>query len=116
MDVLLQHKDDCIRDIEKAKKTGLLPVHVREFKLLMDHIDLTVETMSYKVKKSQSDYEKAKKSWLEKNKVFEEEKEAIRQKALEQEDSSVDFNELRKDRENNEQDTAGLNAIKPVDE
>jgi flagellar biosynthesis chaperone FliJ len=93
MEVLLQHKTECVKGIANAKKTGLPPAHVKEFKLLMDHIDLTVETLSYKVDKSHADYEKSKEVWLKKNKVFVDIKEEIKQKALEQEGEFTDFNE-----------------------
>ncbi len=93
MDVLLQHKTECIKGIARAKKSGLPPAHVREFQLLMDHIDLTVETLSYKVDKSHADYEKSNQIWLGKNKVFKDIKEEIKQKALEQKNELTDSDE-----------------------
>lgn len=83
MNALLKHKKECVNGIVKAKATGLSPVHVREFKLLMTHIDSVLETLSYKVDKSQENYEKSKETWQEKNSTFEEIKEHLRQIELE---------------------------------
>lgn len=93
MDALLVHKDECVTGIAQAKKSGLPPVHVREFELLMAHIDLTVETLSYKVEKSLSDFKKAKEIWLQKNKIFNDLKEEIRQKELENEQELIGADE-----------------------
>ena len=112
MDVLLQHKAECIKGIARAKKTGLPPAHVREFQLLMDHIDLTVETLSYKVDKSHADYEKSNEIWLEKNKIFKDIKEEIKQKEQEKEDEFTDFNEMRENSENSGDGAFKHKAIK----
>lgn len=90
MDALLAHKEECMTGIARAKETGLPPIHVREFELLMAHIDLTVETLSFKVEKSLSDFTNAKKIWLQKNKAFNELKEKIKQTITEMEQSTTD--------------------------
>ena len=112
MDVLLDHKSECIKGIARAKKSGLPPAHVREFQLLMDHIDLTVETLSYKVDKSHADYEKSNQIWLGKNKIFEDIKEEIKQKALEQENELTDLDEDSENGESSGKDIFGHKAIR----
>lgn len=70
LDALLQHKDECIEGLRIAKETGLTPVHIRELKLLMAHVNLTIETVAYKVDISQDNYDEAKDVWQEKNEHF----------------------------------------------
>jgi len=112
MAALLQHKDECVKGIARAKKTGLPPVHVREFELLMAHIDLTLETLLYKVDKSKVDYEKAKEIWLQKCKVLADVKEEMKQKDQEKEGEFTDFNEMRKNSEKSGDDAFKHKEIK----
>lgn len=80
LDSLLQYKDECIEGLKEAKETGLTPVHVRELKLLMVHINSIIETVAYKVDVSQDNYEEAKEVWQQKSEHFEKVKEIKKQK------------------------------------
>ncbi len=74
LDALLQHKDECIAGLKIAKENGLAPMHIRELKLLMAHVNSSIETVAYKVDISQDNYEEAKDVWQEKSEHFEKEK------------------------------------------
>lgn len=75
LDALLQHKDECIEGLKIARENGLTPMHIRELKLLMAHVNSTIETVAYKVDVSQDNYEEAKDVWQEKSEHFEKAKE-----------------------------------------
>jgi flagellar biosynthesis chaperone FliJ len=79
LDALVQHRKECIDGLKTAKNSGLTPVHVREFQLLMTHIDSVIEITEHKVEASQENYEKAKAVWHEKNEKYVKEKEVMKQ-------------------------------------
>ena len=112
MDALLTHKDECVMGIAHAKKTGLTAVHIREFELLMSHIDLTVETLSYKVEKSLANSKKAKETWLQKSKIFNDLKEEIKQKELEREQELIGGSADERESANTEEDIFGHKIVK----
>ncbi len=82
LDTLLQYREECMEGLSTAKETGLTPVHVHEYQLLMTHINSVVETIEYKVNASQDNYEKAKEVWQNKNEHFVKVKESIKQNVI----------------------------------
>lgn len=86
LETLLQYRDECQDGLKTAKNTGLTPVHVREYQLLVTHINSVVEVTQHKVDLCQEKYEKAKQAWQEKNEIFakikEVKKESEKQKVM----------------------------------
>ncbi len=70
LETLLQYRNECRDGLKTAKDTGLTPVHVREYQLLVKHINSVVEVVQHKVDLCQEKHEKAKQIWQEKNEVF----------------------------------------------
>jgi len=77
LDSLLDYRNECMEGLSSARDTGLTPVHVREYQLLMKHINSIVEVSEYKVTASQDNLDKAQDVWQRKNQHFEKVKEAI---------------------------------------
>ena len=101
LDGLLQYKDECVGGLETGKEMGLMPLHVRELKLLMTHINSEIDTVAYKVDVSQANYEKAKEVWQTKNESFEKVKELIKQKQAENKEQDDEKHEaLNSDKAN----------------
>lgn len=88
LDSLIDYRNECMDSLANARDTGLTPVHVREYQLLMKHINCVVEDIEYKVNASQDNLEKAKQVWQQKNKHFTKVKEEVR-KTKEAEDQSM---------------------------
>jgi len=80
LDSLLEYRAECLDGLTSAKETGLTPVHMREYQLLMKHINSVVEVIEYKVNASQDNLDKAKEVWQKKNEHFSKVKESIKQK------------------------------------
>ena len=76
LDALLEYKNECLEGLANARESGLTPAHVREYQLLMKHINSIVEVVEYKVNASQDNLDKAQEVWQQKNKHFEQVKEA----------------------------------------
>lgn len=89
LDGLFKYKDECVNGLKMAKENGLTPVHIREFQLLMTHINSSIETVAYKVDVSQDKYEEAKEVWQNKNEHFETIKESIKQKVIEEDSADI---------------------------
>lgn len=96
LDGMFKYKKECVNALKMAKETGLTPLHVREFQLLMSHINSIIETTSYKVDISQDQYEKAKEIWQDKNEHFEIVKASIKKNANEEVNSGVNDSEKAK--------------------
>jgi len=79
LDSILEYRQQCMQGLTNARETGLTPVHVREYQLLMTHIDSVVETIEYKVNASQSNLNKAQDVWQKKNEHFVKVKESIKE-------------------------------------
>ena len=80
LDALLEYKNECLDGLANARESGLTPAHVREYQLLMKHINSIVEVVEYKVNASQDNLDKAQEVWQQKNKYFEQVKEASKKK------------------------------------
>ena len=78
LDSILEYREECLEGLANARETGLTPVHVREYQLLMTHIDSVVETIEYKVNASQNNLDKAQEVWQKKNEYFVQVKDAIK--------------------------------------
>jgi len=76
---ILEYRDECLEGLANARETGLTPVHVREYQLLMSHIDSVVETIEHKVNASQNNLDKAEQAWQKENEHFEKVKEEIKE-------------------------------------
>ncbi len=79
LDSLIEYRDECMDGLTNGRETGLMPVHVREYQLLMTHIDSVVETIEYKVNASQDNLEKAQETWQKKNEYFLKVKESLKE-------------------------------------
>ncbi len=79
LDSLLEYRDECMEGLSNAREAGLMPIHVREYQLLMTHIDSIVETVEYKVNASQENLDKAQEVWHKKNEHFIKVKESIKE-------------------------------------
>jgi flagellar export protein FliJ len=88
LDSLLDYRNECMESLANARDTGLTPVHVREYQLLMKHINSVVEDIEFKVNASQGNLDKAKETWHQKNEHFVKVKEEVR-KSKEAEDESL---------------------------
>ncbi len=97
LDGLYKHKDECVNGLKEAKGTGMTPVHIREFQLLMAHVNSVIETISFKVDATQAEYEKAKETWEEKSAEFKVIKEEAKKK--EEEMSNTMTPEIETERE-----------------
>ncbi len=75
---LLEYRDECMEGLSNARETGLTPVHVREYQLLMKHINSVVEVIEHKVNASQDNLDKAQEVWQKKNEHFVKVKESIK--------------------------------------
>ena len=75
LDALLEYKNECLEGLANARESGLTPAHVREYQLLMKHINSIVEVIEYKVNASQDNLDKAQEVWQQKNEYFEKVKE-----------------------------------------
>lgn len=75
---LLEYRDECMEGLTNARETGLTPVHVREYQLLMKHINSVVEVIEHKVNASQDNLDKAQEIWHKKNEHFIKMKESIK--------------------------------------
>ncbi len=78
LDSLREYREECMEGLTNARETGLTPVHVREYQLLMTHIDSVVETIEYKVNASQDNLDKAQEVWHKKNDHFTKVKESLK--------------------------------------
>ena len=78
LDSILEYREECLEGLANARETGLTPVHVREYQLLMTHINSVVETIEYKVSTSQNNQDKAQQVWQKKNEYFIKVKDAIK--------------------------------------
>ena len=78
LDSILEYREECLEGLANARETGLTPVHVREYQLLMTHIDSVVETIEYKVNASQNNLNKAQEVWQKKNEHFVKVKDAVK--------------------------------------
>ncbi len=82
LDGLFKYKDKCVNGLIVAKESGLTPLYMREFSLLMQHINSSIENIAYKVDISQEKYEKAKDVWQKKKEHFEVVKEAVKKNTI----------------------------------
>lgn len=78
LDALLEYKNECLEGLANARENGLTPAHVREYQLLMKHINSIVEVTEYKVTASQDNLDKAQQVWQQKNEYFERVKETAK--------------------------------------
>ena len=79
LDTLLSYRDECRNELKTAMESGLTGMYMREYKLLIQHITLSVETKQYKVDVSQVNYEKSKEVWQKKHERFEKLKQVMKQ-------------------------------------
>lgn len=79
LDSLLEYRNECMDGLSNARETGLTPAHVREYQLLMKHINSIVEVIEFKVNASQDNLDKAQQVWQKKNEHFVKVKEAVKQ-------------------------------------
>lgn len=97
LDSLFKYKEECVNGFEIAKQAGLTPLHMREFNLLMKHINSSIETIAYKVDISQEKYERAKEVWQKKSEHFEVIKASVKQKAvIEENPEEVSVDKVKK--------------------
>ena len=78
LDSLLDYRNECLEGLANARETGLTAVHVREYQLLMKHINSVVEVIEHKVNISQDNMDKAQQTWQQKNEQFIKVKEAVK--------------------------------------
>lgn len=98
---LLQHKDECVEGLRVAKENGLPAMHIRELKLLMAHVNSSIETIAYKVDVSQDNYEGAKEAWKQKSEDFEKAKEIKKQKEEMEKEKIIEENNKTPKRKGN---------------
>ncbi len=82
LDSLLEYRNECMEGLTNARETGLTPVHVREYQLLMRHINSVVEVIEHKVNASQDNLDKAQEIWHKKNEHFVKVKESIKKSSI----------------------------------
>ncbi len=70
LDSLLEYKDECINGLANARETELTPVHVREYQLLMKHIDSIVGKIEPSDNARQENIESADQTCAEKPPVL----------------------------------------------
>ncbi|VAW54134.1 hypothetical protein MNBD_GAMMA06-115 [hydrothermal vent metagenome] len=97
LESLLEHRKECMAGLANAHGAGLTPVHVREYQLLLSHINSVVEAIEYKVNSSQDNLDKAQDIWQQKNAHFLETKKSPKEN--ENEKQSEEINELANDAE-----------------
>lgn len=100
LDSLLQHKDECVEGLKIAKENGLPPMHIRELKLLMAHVNSTIETVAYKVDVSQDNYDEAKEVWEKKNEDFEKAKILMKQEEEMEKEKRLEENNKESEEKN----------------
>lgn len=93
LDTLLQYRNECMEGLASAKETGLTPAHVREYQLLMKHINSVVEVIEYKVNASQDNLDKAQEVWHQKNEYFIKVKETVKKETPKLDDIIYDDDE-----------------------
>jgi len=79
---LLEYQNECREGLANALEMGLAPVHMREYQLLMKHINSVVQDIEYKVTASQDNLDIANEVWQEKNEKFTEVKQLIKEKSI----------------------------------
>ena len=67
MESLLAHREECVHGLRTAKESGLNIVQIREYQLLLKHLDGVVKEQQEKVDICQVKYEKAHDEWIVKN-------------------------------------------------
>ncbi|HEB55752.1 MAG TPA: hypothetical protein ENI98_05495 [Gammaproteobacteria bacterium] len=77
LDALLKYRKECLDGLANARDTGLTPVHVREYQLLMAHINSAVELTEIKVSACESNLEEAREQWEKKNIEYEKIRDAV---------------------------------------
>jgi flagellar export protein FliJ len=102
LDTLLEYRDECMEGLTNARETGLTPVHVREYQLLMKHINSVVEVIEHKVNASQDNLDKAQEVWHKKNEHFVKIKESINK------NSATDAEERTEETEDSTEDKASV--------
>lgn len=70
LESLLTHKEECMNGLKNAKQTGLTIVQMREYKLLLDHVNHSVEQQQIKVDISQEKLEDSKVVWTKKHERY----------------------------------------------
>ncbi len=93
LDSLLDYRSECMEGLSNAKETGLTAVHVREYQLLMKHINSVVEVIEHKVNASQDNLNKAQETWQQKNEYFTKVKEAAKKETPRLDDIIYDDDE-----------------------
>ncbi len=82
LDSILEYRNECMEGLSNARETGLSPAQVREYQLLMKHINSTVEVIEYKVTATQDNLDKADQVWQKKNEHFVVVKESVKQQSI----------------------------------
>ena len=62
---LMDHRDECVHGLRTAKDSGLSIVQIREYQLLLKHVDTVVQEQQEKVDLSQIKFEQARDDWKE---------------------------------------------------
>ena len=78
LDALLEYKNECLEGLANARESGLTPAHVREYQLLMKHINSVVEVIEYKVNASQDNMDKAQEVWQKKTNILRKSKKRVK--------------------------------------
>ena len=63
LDICLKYRDEHIADLKNTKASGLSVVHVRECRLLVQHLDSVMEVKQYKVDISLEKKRQSEKVW-----------------------------------------------------
>lgn len=67
LDTLLSHREECVEGLRTAKQSGLNIIQIREYQLLLKHLDGVVKEQQGKVDICQVKYEKCRDEWMLKN-------------------------------------------------
>jgi flagellar export protein FliJ len=59
----LAHRDQCVSGLASARESGLSIVQMREYQLLLQHINKVVHEQQEKVHASEAQYEAAREAW-----------------------------------------------------
>lgn len=67
LDDLLSHRVECVEGLRTAKESGLNIIQIREYQLLLKHLDGVVKEQQDKVDICQVRYEQSRDEWLVKS-------------------------------------------------
>ena len=66
LEALLTHRDECVNGLKNAEQSGLSIVQMREYQLLLEHINSVVQEQQEKLDVSQINFEVSREIWQRK--------------------------------------------------